>query len=564
MITSWMAYTALVTALLTLAATALERVAIARGWPRRLVWIGALAGSIAWPIGGAIRDLLPSREPLAPFTITLPTQVIVDRASSPDLAVILNRGLMALWIAGTVFLVLRLLRGVVSLRRTRRAWRRGEIDGTVVQLSDNVGPAVVGLRPMEVVLPEWITTLDAPLRALVLCHEEEHRRARDPYFLCAAAIAVALMPWNVALWIQARRLRLAMEMDCDARVLRAHPSPERYGMLMITIAQRRSVKPALFAPMLSEPTSNLERRILAMRPTRRLTRATVFGGSLLAISAIAFACTLQTEATTAPNATPVASKTAQSGPAYFEFQVEKAAAPVSGNPGPRYPDMLRAANVEGSVLAQFIVGTDGRADMGSFKVLKSTHDMLTASVRGALAQMQFTPAEVGGHQVKQLVQMPFDFSLSKDGGVTMGKLTTPGSEGPTKRATLRAPTGTPEGAAGPTSRRAAGKPQPVSENQTYFEFQVEKQVSPAPTNMGPRFPDDLRKANVEGEVLAQFVVGTDGRADMTTFKVLKSTHEQFTESVQRSLPQMMFYPALVGERPVKQVVQMPFQFSLAK
>ena len=39
----------------------------------------------------------------------------------------------------------------------------------------------------------------------------------------------------------------------------------------------------------------------------------------------------------------------------------------------------------------------------------------------------------------------------------------------------------------------------------------------------------LRSANVEGEVLAQFVVDTTGRADMSTFKVLKSTHELFTQ-----------------------------------
>ena len=132
-------------------------------------------------------------------------------------------------------------------------------------------PAVDGRRAAE-----WILSLDESLRAIVLRHEEEHRIARDPYLLFGAAIVVALMPWNVALWFQARRLRLAIEMDCDARVLRAHPSPERYGMLILTIAQRRSVAPAMFAPMLSEPTTNLERRILAMRTTKgKVARVTV-------------------------------------------------------------------------------------------------------------------------------------------------------------------------------------------------------------------------------------------------------------------------------------------------
>jgi len=109
-----------------------------------------------------------------------------------------------------------------------------------------------------------------------------------------------------------------------------------------------------------------------------------------------------------------------------------------------------------------------------------------------------------------------------------------------------------------------GTPQPINDNQTYFEFQVEKQVAPYPTNQAPRYPDMLRSANVEGEVLAQFVVDTTGRADMREFKILKSTHDLFTAAVKSALPQMRFYPAEVGGHKVKQLVQMPFQFSLSK
>jgi periplasmic protein TonB len=109
-----------------------------------------------------------------------------------------------------------------------------------------------------------------------------------------------------------------------------------------------------------------------------------------------------------------------------------------------------------------------------------------------------------------------------------------------------------------------GTPQPVNDNQTYFEFQVEKQVSPFPGNPAPRYPDMLRSANVEGEVLAQFVVDTTGRADMKEFKVLKSTHDLFTNAVRSALPNMKFYPAEVGGKKVKQLVQMPFQFNLTK
>jgi protein TonB len=98
---------------------------------------------------------------------------------------------------------------------------------------------------------------------------------------------------------------------------------------------------------------------------------------------------------------------------YFEFQVEKPVVPAPGNTGPRYPEMLKSANVEGTVMAQFVVDTLGRVEPGSFKVLKSDHDLFTQAVKSALPNMRFLPAEVGGRHVKQLVQQPFQFQLTK-------------------------------------------------------------------------------------------------------------------------------------------------------
>ena len=103
----------------------------------------------------------------------------------------------------------------------------------------------------------------------------------------------------------------------------------------------------------------------------------------------------------------------QSDQPYFEFQVEKPVVPAPGSTSPRYPDMLRQAGVEGEVLAQFVVDTTGRAEAGSLKILKSSHDLFVQSVKNALPQMKFIPAEVGGRKVKQLVQQPFTFSISK-------------------------------------------------------------------------------------------------------------------------------------------------------
>jgi hypothetical protein len=94
---------------------------------------------------------------------------------------------------------------------------------------------------------------------------------------------------------------------------------------------------------------------------------------------------------------------------FFEFQVDKQAMPVADNPRPVYPPSLLASRVEGEVLAQFTVGTDGRAEMSTFKVLKSTDPLFTDAVRHVLASDRFSSAEMLCRKVKQLVQMPFQF-----------------------------------------------------------------------------------------------------------------------------------------------------------
>jgi protein TonB len=98
---------------------------------------------------------------------------------------------------------------------------------------------------------------------------------------------------------------------------------------------------------------------------------------------------------------------------FFDFQVEKPVAPVPGTGNPRYPDILRSSSIEGEVLAQFVVDTTGRVEVSSFKVIRTSHELFSASVRQALPNMRFLPAEVGGRKVKQLVQQPFVFALQK-------------------------------------------------------------------------------------------------------------------------------------------------------
>jgi len=107
-----------------------------------------------------------------------------------------------------------------------------------------------------------------------------------------------------------------------------------------------------------------------------------------------------------------------------------------------------------------------------------------------------------------------------------------------------------------------GTPQSVNSDQPLYSFQVEKQVQLVPGQPSPNYPDVLRQSGFEGEVMAQFVVDTTGRADMSTFKELKSSHKLFTDAVKQILPRYKFFPAENGGRKVPQLVQMPFDFNI--
>ncbi len=121
-----------------------------------------------------------------------------------------------------------------------------------------------------------------------------------------------------------------------------------------------------------------------------------------------------------------------------------------------------------------------------------------------------------------------------------------------------------KGVAGGVASGVVGGTGPVNTDQPYFDFQVEKPVGAVPGSDGPRYPDILRSGGVEGQVLAQFVVDTTGRVDIASFRVLRSDHAMFEQAVRSALPRMRFFPAEIGGRKVKQLVQQPFVFALQR
>jgi periplasmic protein TonB len=78
---------------------------------------------------------------------------------------------------------------------------------------------------------------------------------------------------------------------------------------------------------------------------------------------------------------------------------------------PRYPEALRRAGIDGTVVVKFVVDTLGRVDMATVEVLSSSHDLFTIAVRETLAKVRFYPARVGERKVRAAAVMPFHFML---------------------------------------------------------------------------------------------------------------------------------------------------------
>ena len=168
--------------------------------------------------------------------------------------------------------------GRVSLlvSRSRRTHRKEggleKIDGVPVVVTDAIGPATVGLLRSSVLVPRWVLAMPTSQRQYVVRHEDEHRRAHDAHLLLATSLLLLLIPWSLACWWQLRRLYLAVETDCDNRVVAALGNPHRYGELLLTVAQAANRGPRL-QPALLGGAGMLERRLIELvGPPRRFAQ----------------------------------------------------------------------------------------------------------------------------------------------------------------------------------------------------------------------------------------------------------------------------------------------------
>ncbi len=316
---AWMLYVIMVTLLLSAGAFLAERAARLRRVGTRWIWLTAIIASLLLPtLVSSVALQLPDvvGENVAQKIFVLrkatteslsPVMWLSGSTAQPATWRTLDPTLRQLWIGVSVAMSMALLLSGALLFVRKRRWRQGTVAGAPVYITGDVGPAVVGLVRPRIAIPGWLTRAQPSQQAAVIAHEQSHLEANDPQLFTIALALLVFMPWNLPLWWQLRRLRYAIEIDCDARVLKGGVDPANYGETLIAVGERQSAYIGAVAAM-SESKSFLEERIEHM--IRKPVRWKRLGAATLASLSIALtALAAQVSPPNAESPAPVAGKT---------------------------------------------------------------------------------------------------------------------------------------------------------------------------------------------------------------------------------------------------------------
>lgn len=350
MTAAWVLYVLFVGTLLAAAALAVDGAMRQAQRPTRFVWAAALAAYVAFallapgqraaaPVASAsaadANAVAATPAPAGPIWIVAVVARAIDDATSlvtqslaraARRAEALSTPFAVLWALASLAIVGLLVGVNRRLDRARRGWPLERVHGTDVRVAPQAGPAVIGLSRPEIVLPRWLLSRSDEDQRLVVSHEREHLMARDQWVLTGGWMVAALLPWHPAVWWMLARLRLAMELDCDARVLRRDVARARYGTLLIDIAgQCAGLRIGAIA--LADRTTHLERRLLAMsRSKSRFTPARAAG--LIAVAALLAVVACESRVPTQAEVTSMDAASAERSAVRAKLVAENGAGPV--------------------------------------------------------------------------------------------------------------------------------------------------------------------------------------------------------------------------------------------
>jgi beta-lactamase regulating signal transducer with metallopeptidase domain len=282
-------------ALMLAFAMLLRRVpAVSAEW-RAGMLLGALLATVVlpwWPLVGAWWQA----GELASVAVVAVDSQPIDSAGVLQIPPLWAMGLVALWCAGAVFCLLRLLHARNGLRQVIAMARPASIElhagsGLSAQvqilLTHAFGPAATGVLRPRILIPHSLASTPGPALRAALLHEQAHLDRGDPAILWLQRLIEALCWWNPLLRRLTAELETAREVCCDLRAARHLGSRVEYADLLLDLVERRQPGPRLSVVPAMTSVDQLSARILQVlegrRPASRMRQSWVLGGLVVTI-----------------------------------------------------------------------------------------------------------------------------------------------------------------------------------------------------------------------------------------------------------------------------------------
>jgi len=228
--------------------------------PRRIV------EHVAAPVTlSAVADVAPMAPPVAATPLIVAPPSVFTGENIVAL-------LLALWLAGLCWHMLRLSVGGLGLLRLRRASTpfAAELEtGCAVRLSEGEhGPSTFGIFRPVILLPRSARAWPAARLDAVLRHEAAHVARRDTATQFIARLVCAVFWPNPLLWLAARSLRREAEIAADDAVLASGLTPSLYAAELVKLAaERQGVQPGI--AMAGPPLAQRVQAVLAENSSRK-------------------------------------------------------------------------------------------------------------------------------------------------------------------------------------------------------------------------------------------------------------------------------------------------------
>ena len=224
----------------------------------RVLLLGLIVLSALLPLCKiTITEELPAVEPMKEEFVAPMTEFVAPDVAEPfDYMALLQRVAIVVFILGVVFMVVRLVISIMSVKRIIRSGEQQYLEGG----------AMLTLLDRPIAPFSWFGHIVAsksdmsPNSEMILAHELAHIRLGHSWDVLAVDLALCVWWFNPAMWLLRRELQSLHEYQADDEVIRQGIDAKTYQLLLI----KRAVGSRLHSVANCLNHSNLNNRITMM------------------------------------------------------------------------------------------------------------------------------------------------------------------------------------------------------------------------------------------------------------------------------------------------------------